>query len=207
MLSSRCRSCFSLDNLQANEKKKSISMWVSALSAKHQSACASWEHLHVILCHLSNLGHVALLAFIPGLNYLKMVDSYCLMRAWVLCTLDSGYSQGRRIGCFIKLWSLVAVLSMTQWAGKQWYLTRTAFIHFLLVRTVFPLETTKWAARIKMDHTVGWNSELMTKSDRERWTEVWVLVKSCAPIDPRSTPAHLGCQIGEALQNIPLEWT
>lgn len=120
-----------------------------------------------------------------------MVDSYCLMRAWVLCTLDSGYSQGRRIGCFIKLWSLVAVLSMTQWAGKQWYLTRTAFIHFLLVRTVFPLETTKWAARIKMDHTVGWNSELMTKSDRERWTEVWVLVKSCAPIDPRSTPPTL----------------
>ncbi len=154
-------------------------MQVSALSAKHQSTCVSWELYHVSLCHLSNLGHVALLAFIPGLNYLKMVDSYCLMKAWVLCTQDSGYSQGRRIWDFIKLWSLVAVLSMTQWVGKQWYLTRTAFIHFLLVRTVFPLETTKWAARIKMDHTVGWNRELMTKSDRERWTEVWVLVKSC----------------------------
>lgn len=122
----------------------------------------------------------SLLTFIPGLNYLKMVDSYCLMRAWVLRTLDSGFSQGRRIGCFIKLWSLVAVLSMTQWVGKQWYLTRTTVIRFLLVRTVFPLEATKWAARIKMDHKILWNSELMIKTDRERWREVWVLVTSCA---------------------------
>lgn len=33
-------------------------MQVSALSAKHQSTNASWEHYYVNLCHLSNLGRL-----------------------------------------------------------------------------------------------------------------------------------------------------
>lgn len=168
---------FSLDNLQINEKKELVCRYQPWVECK-TSVCL--RTLSASCQFVPPVKFGSLLTVIPGLNYLKMVDSYCLMRAWVLRTLDSGFSQGRRIGCFIKLWRLVAVLSMTQWVGKQWYLTRTTVIRFLLVRTVFPLETTKWAARIKMDHKILWNSELMIKADREGWTEGWVLVTSCA---------------------------